>query len=356
MRPHRTLRHWLQQLLPSHTSAQGAAEALLRAFLFQFTTNLAQLARQTDRPTGARGSRQWLARWLASPQWPPERLYARLTRLTRRLLRRSGEVLLLIDVTDLADGWAVLQISLPWQRRALPLYRVVRRYAAPETVWLEDLQQALAWLRRHLPGPARRYVLVADRGFPSHAFVQHRQRTGWRFVLRVRGTWKINHPHYTGLLRSLALTLGQLRSFPEALLGDRTRGEQARLRHSTAHVVAYAGVGQQAPWYLLTSEADAGYAVRLYRTRMAIEQEFRDLKGPWGLDGLTRWQDATRVATFLAWVAVYEWRLAYLWLFEQLATYAPQVQVGGALSWIKVVREWVLHQLRLAAPLADLPL
>ena len=350
MRSARTLRHWIQQLLPSATPcAQQAAWRLVQALLLTYTVELAQLARQLDRAVRAKLDRQYLARWLGRPAWQPTAIYTGLARLVRRYLRRQAQVLLLIDTTCLADGWVVLQVSLPWQRRALPLYRVVYPYAGAQRDQGQALQEALTWLRRHLPGPRRRYVLVLDRGFPSGAWVRQWQAAGWRFVARVKGNWRISGPAYTGQLRHAPLTVGRPVLYPDVVLGwrdPRLRGADPRPR---AHAVLYQGPGQQAPWYLVTTETNASVAVRLYAQRMQIEQEFHDLKGPLGLDHLATWRDRERVARLLAWVAVYEWRLAYLWLFEHLASFAVELQVYGPLSWIRTVREWLDRQQRLAA-------
>lgn len=91
---------------------------------------------------------------------------------------------------------------------------------------------------------------------------------------------------------------------------------------SQAHGVDYRGVGRQANWYLVTSENDAALAVAHYRQRMQIEQGFRDLKGYWGQDHLAEWLDQDRVACLLAWLTVYEGRLAHLWLAYSLS-YRP---------------------------------
>lgn len=73
---------------------------------------------------------------------------------------------------------------MPWQQRALPLYRPVTHYAAPEETLRELLRGALRWWGRHLPGRRGRYVLVMDRGFPSGPLVRRLQEEGWRYVLR----------------------------------------------------------------------------------------------------------------------------------------------------------------------------
>jgi len=373
MRPRRSLRHWVQQLLPAPrlqagaplsdrtpgplTCAQQAAGQLLRALMLGFTTHLTQLARQFDRVGAAdraKSGRQQLTRWLDRPHWEPERRYSRLNRLTRRVLQSlesRGTVPLLVEATTLADGWLVLQVSVPWQGRALPLYRAVTQYQEPEETLPELLGRTLAWLRRHLPGPRSRYVLVMDRGFPSHPLITKLQQEGWRLVVRVKGNWKLTHSAYTGLVREL----------PEGWVGPTPHlweggvlGQPGRHgRCSQAFLVSYHGPGNQEPWFLLTNQANACWAVAIYRQRMQIEREFRDLKGPLGLDHLATWLDRDRVARFLAWMPVYEWRLAYLWLFQQLHEYAERLRVKGELSWIRTVREWLLDQARLAVPLTD---
>lgn len=347
MRSRRTLRHWMQQLLPpAQLAAQQAGWNLLRALLVGFTVELNQLARQLDRPGTAKNARQYLRRWLDHPTWEPAPLYARLCRLVRRHLQRSRQVLLLIDTTTLAEGWIVLQVSVPWQRRALPLYRAVYPYAGPERDQPQALRTALRWLAQNLPGPRSRYVLVMDRGFPSSEWVHQWRAAGWRFVVRVKSNWRMEGPTFTGLLRQAPL--GRAPSFyPNVVLGWRDPRLKGPDRRGRAHVVQYHGPAQKEPWHLVTSEPEPWAALQIYRQRMQIEQEFRDLKGPLGLDRLAGWTKPERIASFLAWLAVYEWRLAYWWLFEQLPPLARTLQIGGALSWIRSTREWVERRIRL---------
>jgi DDE family transposase len=338
---------WLRQLLPPcGRCAQSAARDLIHALLLQFTTDLCQLARQLPRSSPARSQRQFLSRWLAAERMEPEVLYAELTRTLRRVLGRGASVALLVDFTCLANTWIVLQVSVGFQGRALPLYRgVLPRTGSGQT---ELLFEAIDWLAKHLPGPRSRYVLVMDRGFPSHPLVQKLTEQGWRFVLRVSGKWKMTHADYTGYLRELPRP-GAARLYRQALLGRRGKG---RDEFSWANVVLFHGTGQAEAWLLLTSEARASAAVQLYRQRMRIEAEFRDLKGSWGLNHLGRWLSKERVARFLAWVALYEWWLAHLWLREQLAHWGHSLVVRGALSWITITRAWLHSLWRPAAHLA----
>lgn len=344
-----TLTSWVRELLPrSSECARAAGRELLRSLLFGFSTNLSQLARQMDRETSTRVARQFLQRWLDHAAWDPEALYTQLTRFSRRVLARRRRVLLLVDLTFLEERWAVLQVSIPWQQRALPLFRVVRRWAKASTaeqIQTEMVAQALKWLHQHLPGARSRYVLVMDRGFPSHALIRQLQQEEWRFVIRVKSNWRLTHPEHTGPLHASS-PQAEPYCYRDGVLGSRAKGAGKRIRYSQAHVVSFFGAGNQEAWYLVTSERQPQQAVRMYWERMRIEQEFRDLKGPWGLDELAAWESVERIARFLAWVAVYEWRLAFLWLHHHLEEFAATLAVYGKLSWIRVTREWLARQWR----------
>lgn len=345
------LRRWLAQLLPAvGPCAQVAGARLLFSLCVGFTTDLTQLARQADRATSVRVSRQYFARWLARPHFAPEVLYAALNRQVRRRLRGPGDVALLVDFTDLQRQWSVLQVSCPWQGRALPLYRAVMPYQAPPEGRRELLRAALSFLAAHLPGPLSRYALVADRGFPGHWLIRELRASGWRFVLRVTSRWKLAHPEYRGTLGAALDRPGLVGPCPrllrEALLGRRGKGAD---EWSEAHVLLYQGSGYPEPLFLVTGETDMDRALALYRERAKIECEFRDLKGPFGLDELADWEDPERVARFLALVALYEWCLAALWEQHGLGAWGPRLTKYGRLSWIRTTREWIQHQLRLAA-------
>lgn len=357
MRSRQSLRSWTAQLLPEATPiAQQAAAFLLRALLTGFTTNLSQLARQLDRFGTAKVARQWLQRWLDRAGFAPELLYAHLLRLVPQAAWDQPQILLLIDVTALSDRWLVLQVSIPWQRRALPVWRVVYPASDAEGAQPAAVKAALERLKHHLPGAQDLYVVVMDRGFPSHLLIRYLQQEGWRFVLRVPGTWRVQHPQHTGQLRD-ARASGLENGAPVLLTGARLGYPgKGRKRHSRANVVLFRGLGHAEAWFLITSDANAVEAVAMYRRRMQIEQEFRDLKGPFGLDALAAWEDLQRVACFLAWVAVYEWRLAFLWVTHQLEAFREELRVAGRLSWIRTTREWIGRQLRLAVPLPDLRL
>jgi hypothetical protein len=320
-----------------------------------YTAELAQIARQADGEGEAatKGRYQFFSRWLKRRHWEPPTIYAQLNRAARRVLAHRRHVPLLMDITDLGTGWAVLQVSFPWEGRALPLYRVVTRYKEPEEQRRELVRGALAFLRQHLPGSQGRYLLVADRGFPGHWLIKDLQEGGWRFVLRIDDTWKVKHERYAGLLKDAPTPRKLVSARPRVLpAGEFGRRNKGRDEWCVANLVLYHGLGHQEPWYLITSEERATFAVAIYRERMKIECEFRDLKGPFGLDKLERWRYRERVARFLALVAVYEWRLVHLWLKHRLRREGASLTKYGPLSWIRTTREWIQRQIRRSGQLA----
>jgi len=346
-----SLRAWVGQLLPhARRCGQEAARELLLALFFNFTTCLAQLGRQTDRESTDESARRYLARWLDRPHWEPQAIYAALLRQAAPLLWHGGDVLLWVDFTDLEKVWNVLEIALPWQGRALPLYRAVVHYTEPEEAREPLLRSALAFVAEHLPIPPKQVVWVMDRGFPGHWLVRALQEGGWRYVIRLTSRWKVEHSAYTGPLSEAPRVEGLVGSEPRllagAVLGRRGKG---RNEWSVSNVVLYHGNDEPEPWYLVTSEGEATAAVAIYDRRPQIDCEFRDVKGPCGLDRLARWEGRERVARFLAIVAMYEWRLAWLWWKHQLPRLAREFTKYGPLAWFRLAQEWIQRRLRLAA-------
>lgn len=357
MRPHQSITVWLTALLPDASpEAREAALGLVQALLKGSGCRLCQIARCVDRNLKARSNRQYLFRWLNRPAWNPPAIYQGLLQLLPLLTRKWKYVPLIMDFTYLSDAYVVLQFSVAFQQRALPLLRLVRAGRGGEGGQQAMMDEALAWLKQHLPGPRSRYVLLGDRGFPSHLFVKKLQKEGWRYVLRIAAGWRMTHPEYAGILQDTVghhLRPGMAgRWFEQAVFGKTDQGQKEWCR---SNVVWCWGPEHQEPWILITSEGDARTARRMYAKRAGIECGFRDVKQGHkagdgaskqakvgtGVSWLMKWKSADRVARLLVWVAVREWRLACLWLFHRLSKFREAVEIGGKLSWFRITCEWL---------------
>lgn len=357
MRPHQSITTWLFALLPQGTAAaREAARHLLQALLGESSCKLCDLARCLERNECARSNRQYLFRWLNRRAWDPPQIYAALMPLVHALTRPWKCVPVILDYSYLSDAYVLLQCSLPFQGRALPLLRLVRPGMGGTGGLSAMLDEALLWLEKHLPGARERYVLVGDRGFPSHLLLKRLQESGWRYVFRIDTTWRMEHPEFTGILGT---ALGQqlrpgMRSrwFAAARFGRPDQGKSGWCR---SHVVWCWDGAHKEPWLLITSEGDVRTARQIYRKRAGIECEFRDIKEGrktepgvnkrakvgTGVSWLMKWGSADRVARLLVWVAVREWRLACIWGVRQLSQWRSAVEIGGRLSWFSITRAWL---------------
>ena len=366
------IRTWIAALLPQGTAyAIEAAVDFVQALARGFDCRLCQLARQVPRNVKARSNRQYLSRWLERPSWDPPTIYAALVSYLPYLVQRWPVVPILVDFTFLSDDHSVLEFAIPFQKRALPVLRLVRRGRGGEALYAQMIEEGLAWLERYLPGPRSSYLLVGDRGFSSHRFLKRLQRQNWRYTFRISVHWRMAHPEFRGLIGEATGTLlapgMKARWFGAVTLGQRDKGAED---WSESHVVWWWDARHREPWILVTSEPTARRALRAYRRRFGIECGFRDVKRGrkgrkgenkrvkrgHGISWLMEWKSAERVARFLVWVAVYEWWLAFLWLQERLHTWGRSLQVGGRLSWMRVTEEWVRRQLHQLLELpANLP-
>jgi hypothetical protein len=239
----------------------------------------------------------------------------------------SGRLTLLIDWTLHRDRCKSLWIMLPLGGRAVPL----AFWLAPPEMGgagtqraLED--QALTQLRGWLP--ARRVLLIGDRGFRGRDRMHLLQRLRFQFILRVTGDTMVEIQGEWVRLRDVAPAVGQRRQW-----GPVPFGKEKPRERLTVNLIA---VRQALPapklvltnkgkktrktvedtiWFLATDLPLSTDAVALYQTRMQIEQSFRDSKGLLGLEREQTQQPWIRLRTLL-------WAL--------MIGYTLDLQLGGA--------------------------
>jgi hypothetical protein len=232
-------------------------------------------------------------------------------------LSREGRPVLLVDWTDIGSLWAVLTVTLVTDGRGVVIYSQGyrrRRENDPrlETSCLRALQRLLG---------DQRPILISDAGFRG-PWMKKVRAAGWDFVSRVRGNCLVQLPagqawHQTKALWGMATTKPKCLGFCALA---RRAPELVRLvlvRQRTASKKKPPKVGRRdkkqilsarEPWVLATSleAATAKDIVRLYKTRMRIEETFRDQKCPrfgWGLDE-ARTKSLARINVLLMLAAV----------------------------------------------------
>jgi hypothetical protein len=232
------------------------------------------------------------------------------------LLSGASGPIVLVDWTDLDDGKCALAAAVPSDGRALPIYVEVHPEKKLSNPSVES--SFLDALRRVVPAECTS-VIVTDAGFKNPWF-QAVANLGWDFVGRVSANVLVTEED--GWVRASTFYQGASRKPKD--LGPRTVAKtntiDARLvivkerpkgrKHSSAKGNPRASAANRKckqrandPWLLITSltKRAARKVVALYRTRMQIEEAFRDAKNHrfgWSFED-ARSRSCARMATLL---------------------------------------------------------
>jgi Transposase DDE domain len=219
--------------------------------------------------------------------------------VSRQLIGNNKQPVILVDWSDYTydRGQLLLRASIPVGGRALTLYEEVHPLKAygnarSQKDFLKTLQQILP--------PACIPIVITDAGFTGPWF-QAVQKLGWRYIGRLwrslmyraetDGDWlkckdlfdqTTSTPCYYGeveLVRSnpFICHLYHYRHLNKGRHKKTISGRKAQSRHSKKSARR-----EDSPWLLASSlsqdDVSAKHVIQLYRTRMQIEESFRDIK------------------------------------------------------------------------------
>jgi len=221
--------------------------------------------------------------------------------LTQQLLSRLPDPVIAIDWSPLCadQSWQLLRAAIPVGGRSLTLYEEVhpRSKLANRKVQHRFLDQ----LAMMMP-EACRPIVVADSGFktPFYSYVENTMK--WHWVGRIRGqdflSWKAEGNQWFSAkslynkATKVAKHLGQVRwtqrnpfaSFIVLVRQSKKNrrsltlaGKERRSKQHKTHANR-----EKEPWLLVASlslhQRTSNQIVKIYRTRMQIEEGFRDCK------------------------------------------------------------------------------
>jgi hypothetical protein len=255
----KTLLHNLSELVAAVTLARNVQLSAVGA---KIPVDSSEEARQ-----------QWVRRQLCNDTEDTLQLFRPLAQsLLAGFAGRS--VRLILDPTDLAADLTIVQITLAYRGRALPLAWLTT-YIKPGTV-----KDAIGWLfaeiRTWLPSDARIY-LIGDREFHGQDMLELIQEQNWIPVVRTKSNLLVELEDGTRCrIADLAPQRGQCSFYQRVWLTGWGWGPYSL---SLAHA-AQPKRGQKAedPWYIVCSEPATPHILTLYATRMWTDEMFRDLK------------------------------------------------------------------------------
>ena len=221
--------------------------------------------------------------------------------LTRRLLLGLSEVIIAIDWSPLCadQSWQLLRAAIPVGGRSLTLYEQAHPQSKLGNRKVQH--QFLKQLATMVPATCRP-IIVADSGFKTPFFRYIENHLDWHWVGRIRGMdficWESEPGHWFNpkLLYSKATLTAQclgfvnwvrrqplcafivlIRQAKKQRQSLTFKGKKRQSRSNLVHVRR-----EQQPWVLVVSlslqKRTAKQIVRVYKTRMQIEEGFRDCK------------------------------------------------------------------------------
>lgn len=220
--------------------------------------------------------------------------------IARRLIGQQTRPIIIVDWTGIGNdaAWYLLRASVPFAGRALTLYeRVVPKHQydnrSVRTEFLAQLYTILA--------PQARPIIVTDGGFRS-SWYRAVEKRGWSWLGRLRGHVMIQlEPggpwvsyktlfdragRVPKLLSSVRIVQKHASPCSLVIYKAKRRG-RVRLTRCTKQVSSwrvsrYYARYHAEPWLLVTriDDLSAEQLVDIYKTRMSIEEGFRDLKCP----------------------------------------------------------------------------
>ena len=285
------------------------------------TLTVTGLGRNSPRPTSAKHAIKQSDRLVGNTHLHHEQIHL-CRALTHCLMSNQSRPLITVDWSDYTYDrrWIFLRASVPVGGRAWTLYEEVHAVSYYGNAKIQ--KRFLATLKTLLPEDVRP-VLVTDAGFIGPWFREVLSQ-GWDYVGRIRQNllyrdspedgWQRcislypranRRPAYYGniqLARRHPLTchLHLYRAAPKGRHKRTPAGKRCQRKISHANALR-----ETAPWLIVTSLSPADYPphriMQCYRTRMQIEQAFRDIKNlRYGLClRLTRRHSPKRLANLL---------------------------------------------------------
>jgi len=262
--------------------------------------------------------------------------------MAKLIIHKQSRPVILIDWSDVSADreFHMLRASMPVDGRAITLYEEshLQRYDGNPQIQKQFLQQLKLILPSHCHP-----IIVTDAGFRTPWF-RSVEAMGWDFVGRVGGHMMLSvkdendwirveniyetatsRGRYLGFIdlvrnNPLACHAYLLKKPKKGRVKKTVFGQRCEMKHSEKNAHR-----ERSPWLIVTS-LDNGYAntkqiFNLYKTRMQIEEGFRDIKNSrWGLS----FSEARCTSTY---------RYENLLLVAHLATFA--IWVIGKMAYLK---------------------
>lgn len=260
------------------------------------SVNTSELANVLPRDVKGNETRyRYINRWLSNNKINVSKVISGfLPDILTAMYSNNQTAVFIMDQTKISDGFECLMVSLRVGERALPVYWRVIETKGPIGVKIQ--LQALSIVLTMIP-QGMQVLLTADRFYASHALIQFCQKEGWKYRIRLRNNFVLQHEG------------GEIRTGDILSLG--LEGvEQAEL--STSGIFTSIGVlhenGCEEPWIIAMDCKPTRGNIMDYDMRWGIEPMFSDFKSRGFQITKTQLKNADRIERLILVLAV-----AYYW-------------------------------------------
>lgn len=264
---------WVLSVTASLRLSQSKTlSVLVAAALATARISLAELGRHLTGPAAAkhRIKRTW--RFTTNERIE---VATAMRRVVRRLLKRRRKRPLVVgfDWTEVGD-FCTLMAAAVMKGRAVPLLWVSLAKAQLRRRRNALEEQLLRQLQEMLPEGVS-VIVLADRGFGRTELARTCQKSGLRYIIRIKPDVWVETGCFRGKLRDIPVHKGMCRVLRDVLY----RKHDPVRQHVVIRWVEGLPERRDEPWFLMTDLArDPRSLSRLYGKRMTVEELFRDDK------------------------------------------------------------------------------
>ena len=275
---------------------------------------ISDLARALKLKMSFENVRQRVWRFLRHSQSEKEIVYKHLI---EEYIQRYGHefskklMLVIMDWTDYGKFWA-LQLAIPFQGRAIPIYAVVADSNLIKDEMTKMELEAMRVLFSSISQELKEYVvIVADRGFSKIELFREIESLGGKYVIRVKKNECIEVGGNFTKLSTIKILPGERMTLNGVILTEvHKHMVNLAIRRLLPAEIPQKKEYDDDTYYLATNLSDMEASFGIYPQRMQIEEMFRDFKS-YGLhlDAHQIRQEETMQTMLLVAVLVYQFIL-----------------------------------------------
>jgi hypothetical protein len=335
-RVYRTIRTTMRQLYPSEPKGNQVRmlttlAAMVSGIVLGKSCQLPTIARKTPDPAKAESRVKRYSRWVQNERIDYEGYYLPFVSQLLNHLASKGELVFIIDGSEVGHGCITLMISLIYGHRTLPITWLVVQGCKghlSERLHLDLLSQLQAILPQDCLA-----VFLGDGEFDGIELQSALQSLGLRYVCRTAKNTQLYEDEMLFSFADLCLRPGDQISIPNVYFTHQGYGP--------VMVIAWWQRGYLEPIFLVTNFELCGEACYWYKKRFQIETFFSDQKSRGFYLHKSHLSDPARLSTLMIAAC-----LAYLWI-----VYLGLVALRQ--NWIGVIHrsdrcDWSLFRLGLA--------